>query len=239
MPGRIRAHIRNNVVGYIALFVALGGVAYAGATIGSPDVIDNSLQSVDLRNNKAVKSTDVVDDTVTGGGLAGQDIAANALGGSDIDEGTLENVDAGTVGGLQIRKINFQVSTGTGPTTVLDLGGLQITAECQNFGDFLDVKAFTSKNNAIALYFGGNAHLANDTDGVQDIGSEEAANRDFDVGAQLQIDNASPPLGDEAIGTLTYSAPDGSVVVAQLALDEIRTPTGFVGCALTGYAVGG
>jgi hypothetical protein len=58
-------------------------------------------------------------------------VANNSLAGADIDESTLQNVDAGAVRGLQVRKINFQVPYGTGPITVLDLAGLQITAECQ------------------------------------------------------------------------------------------------------------
>jgi hypothetical protein len=77
----IRAHLRANVVGYLALFVALGGTAYAAATVGSGDVIDNSLKSADLKNAKAVKSVDVRDDSIVG---------------ADVDETTLEGVDAAT-----------------------------------------------------------------------------------------------------------------------------------------------
>jgi hypothetical protein len=122
---------------------------------------------------------------------------------------------------------------------VLDLAGLQITAECQNFGDFLDVKAFTSKNGASAFYFAGGTPGADDTNSVRDISSVRVANRLFDIGDQIQIDNASPWTGDETIGTLNYSAPDGSVVVAHLALDEVRTASALVGCDLTGTAIGG
>ena len=56
----VLAHLRAQWAGFIALFLALaGGVAYAANTVGSADVIDNSLQSADLRNNQAVQTADV------------------------------------------------------------------------------------------------------------------------------------------------------------------------------------
>jgi hypothetical protein len=69
-----------NLMATAAMFVALGGSAYAAATIGSAQVIDNSLQSIDLKDNAAVKSVDVVNDSTTGGGLRGQDIIESQLG---------------------------------------------------------------------------------------------------------------------------------------------------------------
>ena len=81
MTGRFGDHLRANLVGYVALLVALSGTAYAAATVGSGDVINDSLKSVDLKNAKAVKSADVRDD---------------ALLGADVDETSLEGVDAAT-----------------------------------------------------------------------------------------------------------------------------------------------
>jgi hypothetical protein len=81
MTGRISGHLRSNVVGYVALVVALSGTAYAAATVDSGNVVNDSLKSVDLKNGKAVKSADVRDD---------------GLVGADIDEGTLEGLDAAT-----------------------------------------------------------------------------------------------------------------------------------------------
>jgi hypothetical protein len=84
MVERILAHVRGNAVGYLALFVALSGTAYAAATINSGDVIDNSLKSIDLRDNRAVK---------------GVDVRSNTLTGDDIDEASLEGLDAATFDG--------------------------------------------------------------------------------------------------------------------------------------------
>jgi hypothetical protein len=236
-----------NVVATLALMIAVaGGTAYAANTVFSSDIVNGEVRTADISDANGVRSVDVRNDNLTGGGLGSVDIANDSLSGLDIAESTLQGVDAGTVGGLQGRKINFQVPAGTGPTTVLDLAGLRITAECQNFGDFLDVKAFTSKNGASVYYFAGTGAFADDTNSQQDIDSDMYANGLFNVGTTLQIDNATPhggapggAPGDNSIGTLNYSAPDGSVVVAHLALDEVRSSDGNVDhCGLTGTAMG-
>ncbi len=46
---RVRSHIRSSAISYLALFLALGGVSYAAATIGSRDVIDDSLLGRDVK----------------------------------------------------------------------------------------------------------------------------------------------------------------------------------------------
>jgi hypothetical protein len=66
-----------NVVSTLCLFILLGGVAWAAATINSKDVIDNSLKSVDLKDGK---------------GVQGADVAPGSLGGAAIDESSLGKV---------------------------------------------------------------------------------------------------------------------------------------------------
>ena len=74
-------HIRRNLVAYLALFVSLStGTAWAAGTIGSADVIDNSLRSVDLRNGGAVRGVDVVDDDLTAA-----DLGPASVGGSELN----------------------------------------------------------------------------------------------------------------------------------------------------------
>lgn len=67
-------YLRRNHLALLALFVALGGTAYAGATFDSADVQNNSLKSEDLKNNKGVK---------------GADVATNTLKAGDVDERSL------------------------------------------------------------------------------------------------------------------------------------------------------
>ena len=75
MTNRFMSHLRGNLVAYLALFLAMSGTAYAAATIGSRQVIDESLLSRDLKNNAAVNSSDVVNN-----GLTGADVNEDTLG---------------------------------------------------------------------------------------------------------------------------------------------------------------
>jgi hypothetical protein len=86
--GKLLAQLRSQWIGILALFVALGGTAYAAATIGSAQIVDNSVASVDLRDGD-VRSVDVRNDSLNGGGLLSQDIGADALTGEDIEEASL------------------------------------------------------------------------------------------------------------------------------------------------------
>jgi hypothetical protein len=70
---RLIALIRAQWAGLLALFLVIaGGTAYAADTIGSSDVIDNSLLSADLKNNQAVRSADVGSEALTGVDIADQ-----------------------------------------------------------------------------------------------------------------------------------------------------------------------
>jgi hypothetical protein len=66
-------------------------------------VIDNSLQSVDLKDNAAVKSADVVNDTVVGGGLTNVDLRASSVGTSEVQDNSLTGPD--------VRDLSFQALT--------------------------------------------------------------------------------------------------------------------------------
>jgi hypothetical protein len=73
MFSKALVHLRRQWMGALALFLVLsGGVAYAVDTVGSADVIDNSLLSADLKNNQAVRGIDVRDDALTGADVADQ-----------------------------------------------------------------------------------------------------------------------------------------------------------------------
>ncbi len=108
----------GTVVAYLALFVALGGTsAYAIDTIGSSDVINESLLSEDIKNlqvgtsdlalgavfgtrirDNGILSNHIVDNTITSadindGAIAGADIADDAITGGDIDDDTITGDD--------------------------------------------------------------------------------------------------------------------------------------------------
>jgi hypothetical protein len=96
------------VVASLALFVAMTGTAYA-ASIGSADVIDNSLLSIDLKDGSGIKGIDVVNDTLTG---------------ADVQEQTLTGV---------ARKIFYEANAGNDSnarTTIANYAGFSFKATC-------------------------------------------------------------------------------------------------------------
>ena len=110
---RARRFIRSNVVGFVALFVALGGVAWAAHTAPKNSVVSKSIK------NGQVKKADLAPNSVTGtavkdGSLGGADLAAGSLGTSDIagnaitgalvQDGSLTNADMadGTIKGAKL-----------------------------------------------------------------------------------------------------------------------------------------
>jgi len=66
----------TSLLAIVALFVSLGGVSYAAATIGSAEIKDNSVKSKDIRNKT----------------LVGKDVKPNALSGNQVNESTLGQV---------------------------------------------------------------------------------------------------------------------------------------------------
>jgi hypothetical protein len=110
MSARIRRHIRSNVIGYMALFVALSGTAYAvdgplpgQDQVGSEDIINAEVMAPDIGNN-AVRSAEVAADTLGAG-----DIATGGISSSEILNGTLTNFDLGSdsVGWAELDPIAF------------------------------------------------------------------------------------------------------------------------------------
>ena len=78
MKRRLRAPSPAMVVALIALFVSLGGSAYAVATIGSDDIINGSIRNRDFKD----------------GTLRGQEAKRDGFGAGAIKESTLGQVPA-------------------------------------------------------------------------------------------------------------------------------------------------
>ena len=83
-----------NVMSTLAVVLALGGgVAYAANTVFSEDIVNGEVKTADIGTNE-VRSADVRDDTLAGGGLTGADIANAAGGSDDVDANLLDGVDS-------------------------------------------------------------------------------------------------------------------------------------------------
>ena len=84
----IREHLRSNVVGYVALFCfAMSGTAVAldgSDTVFSDDIVDGQVRTNDISDSNGVRSADVRDDTLAGGGLTAADLGPNSVAASEI-----------------------------------------------------------------------------------------------------------------------------------------------------------
>ena len=96
---KLRAHLTYaNVVSSLCLFLVLaGGAAYAANTIGSADIIDESILTQDVKNGEvrvadiganAVRSAEIANGQVSGADLAPPE-AWHAVGGRLDDPGPL------------------------------------------------------------------------------------------------------------------------------------------------------
>ena len=98
MLKRLRPGSAYDVIAVLALFIAVGtGGAYAANTIGSCDVIDESLLSQDLKNGE-VKNADIGGNQVTttkikAGNVFNSDLAPDAVTGAKVLDDSLTGDD--------------------------------------------------------------------------------------------------------------------------------------------------
>jgi hypothetical protein len=100
MGEKIRGHIRSNVIGYVALFVALSGTAYAthpgGAnTISSGDIINDEVKTQDIATGH-VLSQDIATGEVLSEDIGNSQVALNDLATNSVSSGKI--VDGGILG---------------------------------------------------------------------------------------------------------------------------------------------
>jgi hypothetical protein len=80
MSMRIRRHLSYaNVTATVALFVALGGGAYAIDKVHSHDIANGTIRSIDLKNRKAVHAADVKRNALTGRQIDERSLDANGF----------------------------------------------------------------------------------------------------------------------------------------------------------------
>jgi hypothetical protein len=191
-----------NVTATIALFVALGGGAYAAL-----DLPKNSVTTKEIKN-KTIKKKDLAKNSVAkkqlrANAVNGSKVAPDSLRGNDIDESSLGIVPSAAnserVGGNRIQQIQYSAGPGTPAQQLFSLGGLTVTAECQGAGDdFVLMAATTDTNDSVislpnTVWAGGN-------EGEVTAGTDN----DFDSGEVLEV-----PI-DDTTATMVYGRGGGS-----------------------------
>ena len=123
MSTRIRAHIRSNVVGYIALFFALSGTAVALPLSGTVDHDDLQAHVVhtDKIHDGAVNSAKVLNSSLTGddvlnSSLTGADVLNNSLTFQDIRESDLGIGTSTVIGASPFNSSTVKTATADCPS---------------------------------------------------------------------------------------------------------------------------
>jgi hypothetical protein len=154
-------------VALLALFVALGGSSYAALRIGTRQIKNNSIRSVDIKN-RTVRGRDIHRRTVRRANVArrtlfGINLARDRVTGAEVDESSLGTVrsasNANTLRGLgpsAFVPAGKVLSSGSGKrlapgetATLLDNNGLKLREKCQDDGGGnLTVKVFFESSEA-------------------------------------------------------------------------------------------
>lgn len=185
----MRKHLNYaNVMATVAVFMILGGGAYAAIELPK-----NSVTSKQIKKG-SVKSSDLAKKSVEG-----SRVAKDTLTGKNIKESTLGAVpEADRVGGSQVQQINYSAEADTPTETLFSVGGLTVTATCPAISPpgGVVLTATTDADNSI---IGLPEQVNFFTVGVDD---------DFDTGEELTM-----PI-DDTTATMSYGrGPDSSPVV--------------------------
>ena len=179
MLAKFFGHLRQQWMGALALLLVLtGGVAYAANTVGSSDIIDESILSQDLKNsevgsvdlkNNAVQGVDVRANSLTGAdiqdnSLTGDDIASPSLGGEDVRDDSLTGfqIDESTLvlPAVQERAERIDYEQPDTDATTREIGyqnGLRLYAMCMQRTGVTVLKMFASSDFQEATW---SSHLA-------------------------------------------------------------------------------
>jgi hypothetical protein len=97
--GRVRTHLRANIVGYLALFVALGGTsAWAADKITAKDIAKNAVRSKHIKKN-AVTRPKIAGGAVSTSKLANGSVITQKLGDGSV---VTEKLGDGSVVGQKL-----------------------------------------------------------------------------------------------------------------------------------------
>jgi hypothetical protein len=136
MLKRIRSRLSYaNVMASIAVFVALGGGAYAVAKhkVGTKQIKKGAVRTQQLH----------------AAAVTGFKVQDNSLTGQQINESTLGTVpNAHTVNGSQVIQVSYRQPESSAPQTIVSLAGLTVKASCPPGPEVL-LDATTDTNGSI------------------------------------------------------------------------------------------
>ena len=182
---RSTKYIKTGIAGFIALFMALSGTAYAANTVRSEDIVNGEVKSVDVQNN-GLGGIDIANNSLTGldvanSSLTGLDVSNNSLTGTDIAENTLSVREMGcqsgkVLGFARIKGTALIPNVYTTSTTAIDItnncAGGRVEVRRASTGVYF--VRFVGNPAALALAVpnqdGASSAFSGDTDNVVTVG---------------------------------------------------------------------
>jgi hypothetical protein len=131
---QVTQFMRSHLLASVALFVALGGSAYAANTVASEDIVDGSVASVDVQD-EGLTGIDIR-------GLAGADVDDNSLTGDDVRGLTGDDVQNDTLTGADV--------SGLGAADIGGLGGADVNDNSLNGADVEALTGSDVTNDSLA-----------------------------------------------------------------------------------------
>lgn len=127
----MRKHLNYaNVMATVAVFMVLGGGAYAALKLPKDSVTSKQIKKGSVKNSDLAKNS-VTKKKLKKATVTGSRVANDTLTGKNIDESSLSSVpEADRVGGNQIQQINYSAEADTPTQTLFSIGGLTVTATC-------------------------------------------------------------------------------------------------------------
>jgi hypothetical protein len=222
------------VISTIALFVAIGGISWAAATIGTKDIKNGAVITKKLHNGavatKKIKKNAVNGSKVRNDSLTGTDINESTLGlvpsanhanSADSAANATNAANANTVGGLNVEKIFFKAPANTAATPQFSAAGLTLKLGCA--GAMVPIATVSSDSNAVELQ-----GYAVDNSGVAHNYNEDSGFANVDILQNFQ-----------GAGELTYATTGGAVVTMHYGFDQGPTYNGETVCTFFGTATHG
>ena len=219
---KLRNHLRSNVIGYVALFVALSGTAVAshpgGAdTISSADIINNEVRTEDIRDAN-LTTADIRADSITTGKIAdgevrSGDVLDESLGAADLDADSVNASElvSGAVGTFEIG-VNEVLSRNI---ALGEVNGGDIASDAVSSGDIANdaVGRLEIAQDAV-----GTVEIATDSVGGAEIATDSVTSGEVGSVSQREglglVEDDVAHDGIWAIGTDTISCNSGEVMLS-------------------------